>query len=521
MKTTITKILLSLTLLFIINTVANASTNHSMLVPPSNDLIENAIDIDLGPFPYSELAVNFPDATSTNDTPGGACGVAAAAVWYKFTAVSSASVAAVMVSPQSSIVIFFSAPNENVTLATQLTYVEQGSNPCGNGNSSTIETTAGTTYYVLMKNNIISDVLININAALVPGNDLIENAINVADGPYPYTESSVQFNHATFTNDATDGDCSVANAGIWYKFTARAAGNVEATILNNTAVPYVVFFSAPNENVTNGLELTFENQSGNDCSLGPVSSIDVTAGTTYYIYMKNGLAANVLININPALVPNNDLIENATNLNGIEEYQDLDVIFAAATTTNDGGQTGCNTDPARAVWYKFTAAVDGQVQAEIGFIPGAGGVIFYTAADENVTTASELTWVDQPENICGPNTFSSINATAGTTYYLFAALVDGFERANVSVDLSGILSIDENTFQDFTYYPNPVTNELNLSAKTNIDEVSIFNLMGQKVFSQKINATKKSINLSHLQTGIYVMKVNAEGSSATYKIVKQ
>ncbi len=508
-------------LVMLLLTVSSIFATNPVVAPPSNDLIANAIDIDLGPFPYSELAVNFPEATSANDTPGGACGVAAAAVWYKFTAASSAAVAAVMVNPQSSIVIFFSAPNENVTLATQLTYVDQGSNPCGNGNSSTINTTAGTTYYILMKNSIISDVLINISAALVPTNDLIENAINVAEGPYTYTESSVQFNHATFTNDATEGDCSVGSAGVWYKFTARSSGNVEASISNNTSVPYVIFFSAPNENVTNGLELTFENQSGNDCSLGPVSSIDVIAGTTYYIYMKNGLTAEVLINIIPALVPNNDLIENATNLNGLENYEDLGVIFAAATTTNDGGQTGCNTEPARAVWYKFTAPIDGQVQAEIGFIPAAGGVIFYTAANENVTAANELTWVDQPENICGANIFSSIEATAGTTYYLFAALVDGFDRADVSVDLSGILGTEDNTFQDFTYYPNPLTNELNLSAKKNIDEVSIFNLMGQKVFSQKINATKKSIDLSHLQPGMYVMNVNADGNSATYKIIKQ
>ncbi len=510
-------------LVMLLLTVSSIFATNPVVAPPSNDLIANAIDIDLGPFPYSELAVNFPDATSTNDTPGGACGVAAAAVWYKFTAASSAAVAAVMVNPQSSIVIFFSAPNENVTLATQLTYVDQGSNPCGNGNSSTIETTAGTTYYILMKNNIVSDVLINISAALVPTNDLIENAINVTDGSYPYVESSVQFNHATFTNDATGGNCSVSTAGVWYKFTARTSGNVSALIASTPSVPYVIFFSAPNENVTNGSELTFINQPSNDCSLGAESSIDVTAGTTYYIYMKNGLAADILININEALVPSNDFIENAINLNGLEEYFDPGIIFAAASTTNDGGQAGCDTDPAQAVWYKFTAAVDGQVVAGIGVPQNTGGVIFYTAPDENVTAANELTWVDHPSNICGPNNLSSIDAIAGTTYYLFAALVTGpgNQKADVSINLSGILSSGDNTFQDFTYFPNPVTNELNLSAKTIIDDIFIFNLVGQKVFSQKIKATKKSIDLSHLQTGMYVMKVNAEGSSATYKIIKQ
>lgn len=517
MKTNFTMPYLLVMLLLAVSTVF---ATNPVVAPPSNDLIANAIDIDQGPFPYSELSVNFPEATSNNDTPGGVCDVAAPAVWYKFTAVSSGLVSAVMVNPQSSIVIFFSAPNEDVTLATQLTYVEQGSNPCEVGNSSTIETTAGTSYYILMKNNIVSDVLINIAPAMVPTNDLIENAINVAEGPYPYTEGSVQFNHATFTNDATDGNCSVSVAGVWYKFTALTSGNVEATILNNTGVPYIIFFSAPDENVTNGLELTFVNQSGNDCSMGDTSSLDVIAGTTYYIYMKNAYAADILININQALVPENDLIENAINLNGLEDYNDEDVIFAAATSTNDSGASGC--DPvARPVWYKFTAETDGQVVAGISVVQGGGGVIFFSAPNENVTDASELTWVDQQTNMCGPNNLSSIIATAGTTYYLFAALIIGFEKADVSVNLSGVLGTDENSFQDFTYFPNPVTNELNLSAKTTIDEVLIFNLVGQKVYGQKINAPKKSIDLSHLPTGMYVMKVSAEGNIATYKILKQ
>src|SRR5690606_5405325 len=163
----------------------------------------------------------------------------------------------------------------------------------------------------------------------------------------------------------------------------------------------------------------------------------------------------------------------------------------------------------------------GEVIAGIGVDQGDGGVIFYTAPDENVSDASELTWVDVPSNPCEPNNLSSIDATAGTTYYLFAALVEGLQVADVSVNLNGILSLGENVLQGFTYYPNPATHELHIQAQDLIDEVAIFNMVGQKVLSQKINATAKNLHISHLNAGMYIMQVRASGTTATYKILKQ
>ncbi len=67
MKTNFTMPYLLVMLLLSVSTVF---ATNSIIAPPSNDLITNAIDIDQGPFPYSQLAVNFPEATNTNDNPG-------------------------------------------------------------------------------------------------------------------------------------------------------------------------------------------------------------------------------------------------------------------------------------------------------------------------------------------------------------------------------------------------------------------------------------------------------------------
>jgi len=46
-------------------------------------------------------------------------------------------------------------------------------------------------------------------------------------------------------------------------------------------------------------------------------------------------------------------------------------------------------------------------------------------------------------------------------------------------------------------------------------------MLGQKVISQSIGATTSQVDVSNLATGTYLMKVSAEGQTATYQVVKK
>lgn len=72
MKTILLKTYLMLTALFV---TSITFATEDILVPPDNDLIENAINLNFGPSPYLESDVNFPEATTTNDQtfPGNGC----------------------------------------------------------------------------------------------------------------------------------------------------------------------------------------------------------------------------------------------------------------------------------------------------------------------------------------------------------------------------------------------------------------------------------------------------------------
>jgi hypothetical protein len=71
-------------------------------------------------------------------------------------------------------------------------------------------------------------------------------------------------------------------------------------------------------------------------------------------------------------------------------------------------------------------------------------------------------------------------------------------------------------------YPNPVANKLTVSAKSEISQVVIRNLVGQSVKVVAVNSIAKAIDLSAIASGNYFVTVKlANGQISTQKLVKQ
>ncbi|MBT8393723.1 MAG: T9SS type A sorting domain-containing protein, partial [Bacteroidia bacterium] len=63
-----------------------------------------------------------------------------------------------------------------------------------------------------------------------------------------------------------------------------------------------------------------------------------------------------------------------------------------------------------------------------------------------------------------------------------------FGRERSVICGSGFLSNKDVTFQGLQYYPNPVDSILNLTSKENIDQVLIYNMIGQEVLKVSPNS---------------------------------
>lgn len=83
------------------------------------------------------------------------------------------------------------------------------------------------------------------------------------------------------------------------------------------------------------------------------------------------------------------------------------------------------------------------------------------------------------------------------------------------------LSLDEITFADFTYYPNPSTGLVNISSGTEIEAISVYNVAGQLLTSIKVNGTETTIDLSLLANGVYFVKAVSGAKEKNFRIVKQ
>lgn len=107
-----------------------------------------------------------------------------------------------------------------------------------------------------------------------------------------------------------------------------------------------------------------------------------------------------------------------------------------------------------------------------------------------------------------------------TTYYV-SQTVNGAESARIGVTVSYTLSTNTIEVASLTYFPNPVKNNFILNNTTAIDNVSVYNTLGQLVFIKSINNTKATIDFSALENGIYFVEIQTAKSRKTIRVVKQ
>ena len=119
-----------------------------------------------------------------------------------------------------------------------------------------------------------------------------------------------------------------------------------------------------------------------------------------------------------------------------------------------------------------------------------------------------------------PGPFTSTHSSGALTF-VFRSDYD-VQRAGWEANIScSPLSVSDQAFENFTYYPNPVENSLVLKAATTIQTVKVYNLLGQEVLTVSPNATNSTIEMSSLQTGTYLMKVSIDNTEQTFRLIKK
>jgi len=235
---------------------------------------------------------------------------------------------------------------------------------------------------------------------------------------------------------------------------------------------------------------------------------------------------NLTITCVPAATPPaNDLCANAEPLAiGVSEAGDTtNATSAIANPTCD--QFGVISD----VWYSFEAPATGIATVITSIISTDNAwIAVYDACDgTELGCASGATsgGGDGSDDLPGGKELELTGLTPGVTYYV-QVWNDGATARRIEgtfdiIVIEGTLSTTE--FENelgFTYYPNPVNDNLSLYAQSSIENISVYNLLGQEVLRLNPNALNAELNMSELQTGAYFVKVTIENVTETVRIIK-
>ncbi len=116
--------------------------------------------------------------------------------------------------------------------------------------------------------------------------------------------------------------------------------------------------------------------------------------------------------------------------------------------------------------------------------------------------------------IFSPNILAASVTNAATPLTLTTANMCGAIGTN---DIS-------NSINDISVFPNPAANEITLdfgNLLVNKAEISFYNMLGENVFSSSIaNENSKTIDISKLASGIYMMEVLINGEKIIKKVIK-
>jgi bacillolysin len=101
------------------------------------------------------------------------------------------------------------------------------------------------------------------------------------------------------------------------------------------------------------------------------------------------------------------------------------------------------------------------------------------------------------------------------TINIGGAPITGFNATTIATELG-----DENNIFDYTMYPNPTNNSINVrTADNRAASFRIYNFLGQLVDSGKLS--ENDVNVSKLSAGTYIIEVNDGQKTMTKKLIKE
>ncbi len=84
--------------------------------------------------------------------------------------------------------------------------------------------------------------------------------------------------------------------------------------------------------------------------------------------------------------------------------------------------------------------------------------------------------------------------------------------------LCGILGVADNNLENFSFYPNPVKNEINFNNIFSFERVEIYGIQGHLISSKTISGGQQSLSIN-LPSGLYFVNFSNDSQTVTKKLI--
>ena len=127
---------------------------------------------------------------------------------------------------------------------------------------------------------------------------------------------------------------------------------------------------------------------------------------------------------------------------------------------------------------------------------------------------------------CGDNSIiagaTSQSFTADTTgSYAVVVTFNGCSDTSLCVAISTAGLPNLSDLYNVSLYPNPTSDQVTITSDVLLNDIQVTDLNGKVILSQKVNGVSASLNLSNVESGIYMVILNSDKGSLTKQIVKK
>lgn len=243
---------------------------------------------------------------------------------------------------------------------------------------------------------------------------------------------------------------------------------------------------------------------------------DVAWSNTFW-----GFATNYFPGFSTNCAPSNDDCAQAVPITLVQP--------ASGTTlnaTNSTNTPGCQESGITIldIWYQFPAPASGSVTMTLNAPQLTGKIALYASCGDTTPIA------------CQENELMVTGLTPNTTYYLQIwleantanrsqnAVSNNNETGSFILEVQDTATLSVNDFSTETneirMFPNPANHQVNVSAASNLEEITMYDMTGKRMLQNKnLNTNSETIQIDQLASGMYMMHIKTATKTTLKKLI--